>query len=163
MKLSILILTIQENKKKLDQLLAMLLPQIKGYDDQLEIYIEGERMMQEGDKCNSLLKDAIGEYVWFLRDTDIISDTAIVDLFAAFEEQKDIYLISGMETFNEINPKDFKECLLLQSPMKKTFVPKFKKKSIKAITLNLANISSSSVGVIPNNILHIRNGLSVVK
>ena len=163
MTLSILILHKQENLVKLNQLLAILLPQIKGLDGDLEIYVEGERMYQEGDKCNSLLKDALGKYVWFLRDTDIISDTAVSDLLKAFESDKDIYLISGMETFNETNPKDFKDCLLLQSPMRRTFVPKFKKKSIKAIELNLGSLSSKGVGVIENNILHIRNGLQVVK
>jgi hypothetical protein len=163
MTLSILILHKQENLVKLNQLLAILLPQIKGLDDDLEIYIEGERMMQEGDKCNSLIKDAIGKYVWLLRDTDIISDTSVSDLLKAFESDKDIYLISGMETFNELNPKDFKECLLLQSPMKRTFAPKFKKKSVKAIGLSLGSISSNGVGIIENNILHIRNGLQVIK
>ena len=161
MTLSILILHKQETLTYLNQLLAILLPQIKGLDDDLEIYIEGERMMQEGDKCNSLLKDAIGKYVWFLRDTDIISDTAVSDLLKSFESDKDVYLISGMETFNELNPKDFKDCLLLQSPMKRTFVPKFKKKSVKAIQMNLGSLNSNGVGVIENNILHIRNGLQI--
>ena len=163
MTLSILILHKKENLKYLNQLLAVLLPQIKDRDGELEIYIEAEPLMQEGDKCNSLLKDAIGEYVWFLRDKDIISDTAIVDLLEAFKEKKDIYLISGMETFNERDPKDFSECLLLQSPMLRSFVPKFKKKSIKAIGINMTKLSTSKVGVIKNNILHIRNGLQVVK
>lgn len=163
MTLSILILHKQENLKYLNQLLAILLPQIKGLDDILEIWIEGERMMQDSDKCKSLLKDAKGEYVWFLRDKDIISETAVFEILKAIQSKDDVYLISGMETFNEVRPKDFKECILLQSPMRKDFAPQFKKKSVKGIELAFSKLTTKKVGTIENNILHIRNGLQVVK
>lgn len=109
MILSILIPTSQKNKPRLDQLLATLLPQIKELEDQIEIFIEGDNKMGIGAKMNSLLKDAAGKYVWFLKDTDLISETAIEDLFSAFLLEPDVVTISGMTTFNERNPCDWKQ------------------------------------------------------
>lgn len=108
-KLSILIPTSQKTKPMLDQLLAILLPQIKELEGQIEIFLEGDPKMAIGAKMNSLLKDATGEYVWFLKDTDLISETAIEDLFAAFLFEPDVVTISGMTTFNHRNPCDWKQ------------------------------------------------------
>lgn len=109
MMLSILITATKEHRKSLDVLLGILLPQIKGYDDQLEIFIEGHHDKGKGAKMNDLLKDAIGKYVWFLDETDVISHTAIADLFSCFPLEPDVITISGMSTFNGRNPFDWKQ------------------------------------------------------
>ena len=125
MKLSILIPTIQANKRQLDQLLAILLPQTKEFEGDVHIDIEGGVKMNRGAKCNSLIKDAEGEYIWFLEDTDLISETALSDIFEALKFDPDMVGINGSTNVNG-NVKDWYKPLCFNSPVKKSRVLKFK-------------------------------------
>lgn len=131
MILSILIPTNKETRKKLDRLLTILLPQTKDYEDQLEIYIEGDNKMGLGKKCNSLLKDATGEYIWFLSDSDIVSETAVFDLFKAIEsKRRQVSILGATKNINWV--QDWKTGIntdrpfCWNSPMKRSLVKKFK-------------------------------------
>lgn len=166
MILSVLITTTKETKSKLDHLLSILLPQMKGLDGLMEVYIEGEPKMQMGEKLNSLLKDAAGKYVWFLNDTDLISETAISDIFKAAESSPDIIGISGMTTTNDLSPYDWKVSiesdnkLILNSPIKRALVKKFRNRSVKAVDVwleDMLNISPFVLeSVIEKPIIHKR-------
>ena len=169
MLLSILIPTSKDTKPKLDQLLAILLPQIKGLDGQIEIFLEGDVKMAIGAKMNSLLKDAIGRYVWFLKDTDLISDTAIQDLFSAFLLEPDVIAISGMSTFNGRNPCDWAQGINLErkpnhnSPMKRELanMVTFRKRKIDALEIWAKEINKINPWIteieIEKPIIHNRN------
>jgi hypothetical protein len=143
MILSILIPTKKENKKYLDQLLALLLPQIKDLDGKIEIYIEGDNKMQIGEKMNSLLKDAIGEYVWFLEDTQIVSDTAIQDIFKSVESKPDVINICGGTSLNGLGIYDWKQGIGMElppdhnNPMKRSLSKsiKFRKRKVDALQI----------------------------
>lgn len=125
MKLSILIPTTQETQKHLNQLLGVLLPQTKPFEGDVHIDIEGGVKMNRGQKCNSLLRDAEGEYVWFLEDTDIVSETAVADIFTAIESNPDLIGLNGATNVNG-NVKDWYKPLSFNSPVKKELVCKFK-------------------------------------
>ena len=137
MILSILIAASKTTRKDLDNLLSVLLPQIKpDLEGKVEIYIEAENLASIGWKCNSLLKDAIGKYIWFLNDTDLISDTAVSDILQAAEHDVDIVSISGAVWKNGQPSHDW-ECRLpnfcWNSPMKRSLVESFRNRKLGAI------------------------------
>lgn len=111
MTLSILIAAKKENRKNLDVLIAILAPQMNGLHGQVHVDIESDDKMTVGEKMNSLLKDAIGKYVWMLEDTDIVSETAILDIFSCLAMEPDVVAITGASSFGGRNPCDWKQGL----------------------------------------------------
>lgn len=171
MKLSILIPTCKENKKSLDQLFATLLPQIKELEGEIEIFLEADPKMQIGAKMNSILKDAVGRYVWFLNDTDLVSETSIHDIFKAIDSEPDIIKIHGA---NRVVDKvtDWKSGInnpCFNSPMKieHARLYPFRKKSIKAVESWLREFERMSPFVteaeIEKPIIRKNIGLTVIK
>lgn len=97
MILSILIPSTRERKPFLDQLLAILTPQMKDHDMEVLMDFGGEHASK---KRNSMMKDAQGKYVWFLNDGDLISETAVEDILNIADKDPDVIGISGMTTIN---------------------------------------------------------------
>jgi hypothetical protein len=122
--LSILISTSKERKSKFEQLIAILLPQLR--DLPVEVLVETDSKSHESTKLNSLLKDALGKYVWIIGDVDHISSTAVSDILEATEHDPDIIGLKGMitqdksvdTTWSLVNPAYF-------LPIKKEKTPKF--------------------------------------
>ena len=168
MKLSILIPATKEHQRHLDRLLALLMPQTKEFEGGIEVYIEADHKMAIGSKCNSLLKDAIGKYVWFLNPTDVISDTAVSDIFTAIESEPDSVTISGSTAING-KAEDWTVSNTWQNPMKRSIAIResFRKRSVKAIQIwekRLNNISPFvHVVAIEKPIVRNNVELSVVK
>jgi hypothetical protein len=107
MILSILICSHRFRKNILDGLLAIVNPQLKPeLLGQVEILLD---LSDEdtGKKRNGLIKDAAGEYVWFINDGDFVSETAVQDILKAAESKADFLAISGLVTINGKNPLDF--------------------------------------------------------
>lgn len=135
MRLSVLITTSRKTKKNLDLLLGLLMPQFKDIED-YEVYIEGNEVMQLGAKYNELLKDAVGDYVWILNDTDIISETAIQDILTAIEQGPVIIGINGANNTTD-HVTDWsagRDNISVHCPMRLDAARKFpfRNKSIKA-------------------------------
>lgn len=144
MTLSILIAASRENKKNLDYLVtlisAQMPPELRG---QIEVFIEARDNTPIGWKCNELLKDAAGKYIWFLKDTDVISETAIADILRATENDPDIIGYNGSNIYNE-TIKDFRVSLpefSWRSPMKRSLVEPFANKKVQAVKLWKRNMS----------------------
>lgn len=107
MILSILICSHRSRKILCDHLLAILSPQLKP-----ELSGEVELLLDLSDedtskKRNGLVKDAQGEYIWFINDGDWVSETAIEDILKALESKPDIIGLNGCVTINGKNPMDF--------------------------------------------------------
>lgn len=86
-KLSILILSLERRKHYLDRLLNILTPQ---KTDDVEILINkdnGEKSV--GTKRNELLKKAVGDYICFIDDDDIVSDDYVAKIIKATETNPD--------------------------------------------------------------------------
>lgn len=172
MILSILIASSKETKAKLDQLYAVLLPQLHKLDD-IEIYIETDAKMRIGAKMNSLLKDSIGDYVWMLKDSDLVSETAVKDIYAAVLSEPDVVGISGMSTFNGRTPCDWKQGIDEErkpnhnSPMKRTIanIIPFRKRKVDSLEIWAKEMNRIAPWVteivIDKPIIHNRHELSV--
>lgn len=93
-KLILSILIPSKNKDQLDQLLAILLPQLNDFQKQVEIIIDKEKI-SIGQKMNGLLEDAYGKYIWFIEESCLVSETAISDVFKAIESEPDMVNING--------------------------------------------------------------------
>jgi glycosyltransferase involved in cell wall biosynthesis len=86
-KLSILILSLGRRKHYLDRLMGILKPQ---ENEEVEILINtdnGEKSI--GTKRNELLKDAIGDYICFVDDDDVVSNDYIDKILKATESNPD--------------------------------------------------------------------------
>lgn len=107
MILSILICSHRFRKPICDRLIAILAPQLKPeLEDKVEILFD---LSDEstGKKRNGLVKDALGEYVWFINDGDWVSDTAVQDILTVVESKPDMVAFYGAVTINGKNPTDF--------------------------------------------------------
>lgn len=168
MKLSILIHASKEQKQHLDRLLSLVMPQTKPFEGEIEVFIEADSSMQIGAKCNSLLKDAVGKYIWFLNPTDVISDTAVSDIFKAIESGPDSITISGSTAING-KAEDWTVSNSWKNPMKRSIAIResFRKRSVKAIQIwekRLNNISPFfHVALIEKPIVRNNVELTVVK
>lgn len=136
MTLSILI---PAYSKKVDQLLALLLPQLEPFEKEVEILLDkGKDTI--GVKLNNLLADSYGKYVWMLQESCLVSETAISDVMNAVQSEPDVVGINGAARIgdskilwviglNEGRKPDY------ISPMKKEIalmIP-FRKKSLKSL------------------------------
>ncbi len=127
MKLSILILTSQKTQNNFNQLIGLLMPQTIPFEGNIHVDIEAGVKMNFGQKCNSLLKGAEGEYIWFLKDTALISETAVQDVFNAIAFNPDVIGVTGSLNVNGY-VKDWTKGVCFNSPMKKSVCLKFKNK-----------------------------------
>jgi len=87
MKLSILILTIQARNKKLKRLEDILRPQLT---EEVELIIKENLAHADGGPIiganrNEALSDAIGDYVCFVDDDDIVPDYYVEEILKAIE------------------------------------------------------------------------------
>ena len=93
-RLSILICTLEKRKKSLNRLLEVLEPQIV---DSVEIVIEEDRgEMTTGEKRNILLKRAVGDYIAFIDDDDMISKNYIAKILWALQSSPDCCSLRGL-------------------------------------------------------------------
>jgi hypothetical protein len=108
-KLSILICTTDSRKHFLDRLLACLSPQLTDY---IEVLVENDDgSMKIGKKRNILLDKAIGDYVCFVDDDDLVSDDYCMKILSAVESNPDCCSLEGLYTVNGENPTVFRHSL----------------------------------------------------
>jgi len=111
MILSILIPTLPtpENKKFLNELMNNIFNQIKekNYSD-VEILTDPRgKEISTGEKRNSLIKRATGDYTWFIDDDDFIFDYAIEDILVAAQSSPDVICFNGFMTTDGEKRVDF--------------------------------------------------------
>lgn len=104
MRLQILIPTLPERRAYLTRLMGYLDRQKKNLDVMVD---DRNRSVSIGQKRNSLLAKAIGDYVVFIDDDDHISDTYIQDILQALETNPDVVTFNGWMTTNGRDRKDF--------------------------------------------------------
>ena len=106
-KLSILILTVVGRESMLNELLNVINSQKK---DDIEILIENDNgKMKLGRKRNNLIDRAIGDYIVFVDDDDMVPDYYVSEILKGIESQPDCCSLEGVVTFDGINPKIFKQ------------------------------------------------------
>jgi len=92
-KLSILICSLVERKELLTRLLKCLEKQVT---DEVEIITEiDNHKITTGHKRNNLIVRAIGEYVAFIDDDDLVSDDYVEKVLSAIELNKDCCSLQG--------------------------------------------------------------------
>lgn len=108
-RLSILICTTDTRNHFLDRLLKCISPQL---NDLIEILIEGDNgTMPIGKKRNILLDKAVGDYVCFVDDDDLVSDDYCMKILTAIESDPDCCSLEGLYTVNGENPTLFRHSL----------------------------------------------------
>lgn len=110
MILSILIPTLPERKKFLDEMLTNISEQLYriGAWDKVEVLTDDrDRSFTTGFKRNELLRTATGKYVWFVDDDDYIYPYAIEDILKAVEGNPDVVGINGIMTTDGANQIDW--------------------------------------------------------
>ena len=103
MKLSVLIPTVPQREQMFNELLHHLTNQWQNIEgNEIEIIShKGEvGTITTGEKRNELLKQAKGEYVWFIDDDDWVSDTALMDIMEGIQYNPDSFAINGMWSEN---------------------------------------------------------------
>jgi hypothetical protein len=104
--LSILIAAKHSRKQYLDNLLAILIPQFKPRMDVVQVLINKDDI-RTFEKRNRLIKEAKGEYVWFINDGDWVAEYAIEEVLNHATSGADFLAINGVTTTNNQNPVDF--------------------------------------------------------
>ncbi len=105
MKLSILICTMSQRESYFKRLMERLTPQLT---DDVEIKAfcdDGE--MTIGAKRNALMQSAIGDYVAFVDDDDLVSINYITKVLSAVDTLPDCVGMEGIITFDGNNPRKF--------------------------------------------------------
>lgn len=101
MILSILIPTLSERQAKLDRLLAILESQL---NNEVEILIDNrDRSVTTGEKRNSILEKAKGEYISFIDDDDLVSKNYISLLMKGINKNVDCCSLSGIINENGLD------------------------------------------------------------
>ena len=108
-KLSILICTIPSRKPMLERLLKVLTP-----NKDTEIIIN-DNPGSIGAKRNSLLRYAIGEYITFIDDDDLVTEDYISKILNAITHKPDCCSLHGIITTNGANPRPFIHSLKYKS------------------------------------------------
>lgn len=91
--LSILIATMPKRLNQLDDLMAILIPQVK--NEPVEVIIDPVVSYNIGTKRNKLLSKAKGEYIVFIDDDDTISENYVWSILQACSIGNDCIGISG--------------------------------------------------------------------
>lgn len=103
--LDILICSLYEREKELDNLCGVLSPQA---GDDIGILVEcDKREMSVGTKRNKLLSLATAEYVCFVDDDDMIAPNYVDLIRSALEKRPDCVGIEGIITFDGRGPRKF--------------------------------------------------------
>jgi glycosyltransferase involved in cell wall biosynthesis len=105
--LSILIATLPARLQKLDNLMIEVNRQCNPYPDQIEILIDPRIDINIGQKRNSLLQKAKGEYIVYIDDDDHIFPNYIWSIMQACSIGSDCIGISGIITTNGKNGKQW--------------------------------------------------------
>ena len=106
---SILVCTLPERKHFLDRLMANLTPQL---NSDVEVLIESDNgNMKIGKKRNVLLNKSTKDYICFIDDDDLVSDTYVADVLQALESRPDCCSLSGIYTVDGKNPTEFRHSL----------------------------------------------------
>jgi hypothetical protein len=104
--LSILICSLQERHEKLQNLLKILDSQIKNKNVEVKICVDnGEFSIPQ--KRNRLLNSSMGEYICFIDDDDMISNTYIDQILNSLVNKPDCVGIRGCYFYNGTYKKDF--------------------------------------------------------
>lgn len=99
MRLSILICTMASRKRYLDRLLRVLNNQNK--TGEVEILISKDKdSVSVGEKRNNLISKAVGEYICFVDDDDVVSVNYIPYILYAMKENPDVITFEGWMTTN---------------------------------------------------------------
>ena len=105
MKLSILVCTLPERSHYLERLMGILQPQLT---DEVEVLTdERGRGLSTGQKRNDLVGKAIGEWVVFIDDDDIVPSYYVREILKATNANPDTITFKGFMTTNGYNRKDF--------------------------------------------------------
>lgn len=113
MKLSILIPSLKSRANYLTNLMALLKPQVT---DDVELIVEVDNgEITIGEKRNKLLKRAKGKYIAFVDDDDEVSKDYISKILEAIEREPDCCSLTGVITFDGVNPKIFEHSLKYSS------------------------------------------------
>ena len=89
-KLSLLVCTLEDRSDYLTRLLGVLDPQVEGTSE-VELLIEKDEGQKTiGEKRNTLLRKASGEYVAFIDDDDIVSSDYVEKIIKALESDPDV-------------------------------------------------------------------------
>ena len=107
--LSILVCTLPERKHFLDRLLNKLNPQLTS---KVELLIETDNgSMKIGKKRNILLRKATSDYICFVDDDDLVSDTYVADILYALESKPDCCSLKGIYTVDGKKPTEFRHSM----------------------------------------------------
>jgi glycosyltransferase involved in cell wall biosynthesis len=108
MKLSILICHLPERKKLLHRLSEVLNPQL---GESVEVLVAADSRLTVGEKRNTLLHWATGDYVAFVDDDDIVSSDYVELLMNGINEGVDCCSLLGQITFDGKNPELFEHSI----------------------------------------------------
>lgn len=109
MKLSILICSIHSRASYLTNLLAILEPQLT---HDVEVLVEldsGESTI--GEKRNTLVQAAQGEYISFIDDDDEVSSNYVYKILQAIKSRPDCCSLTGVITWDGNNPEVFEHSI----------------------------------------------------
>lgn len=108
MKLSILIPTLPERHQMLRQLMANLSSQATQFPGEVEIKInDAGRSMRTGEKRNTMITLADGDYVVFVDDDDKLDRSYVYEIMKALESNPDCVTFNGWMTTNGSHRVDF--------------------------------------------------------
>lgn len=109
MKLSILICTLNNRFHFFSDLMNKLNAQMRS---EVEVLFEkDDGQITIGEKRNKLLKRAKGDYVAFIDDDDSISSDYIVKVLKAIESNPDCCSLTGVITWDGVNPEIFEHSI----------------------------------------------------
>lgn len=104
MILSILIPTLQNRSGYLNQLMAVLRPQL---NKNVEVIFDNSERPSTGNKRNALIQASKGKYVVFVDDDDLVSEDYVEQILKAAELDKDCIVFKGWMTTNGRNKCGF--------------------------------------------------------
>lgn len=102
-KLSILICTLPESKHHMDNMWALLNPQIAGREDVEVLVDETGRQQPTGTKRNNLIQRATGEWFVFVDCDDWVDPSYVSSIMEALKSDPDVVTFKGWYTENGRN------------------------------------------------------------
>ena len=109
--LSILICSLKERKEKLDNLLKILHSQTSGKNVEIKVCVDN-REMNIPQKRNKLLNSAMGEYVCFIDDDDIVSNKYVEKILECLKYKPDCVGFMGMYFRDGVRGLDFSHSII---------------------------------------------------
>lgn len=105
-KLSILICSLHSRANMLNKLLDVIYKQTTTNNVEVLIDVD-DGNLSIGAKRNQLLTKAIGDYICYIDDDDLISDDYINKILEAIKTKPDCCSLTGIMTTNGLNPEKF--------------------------------------------------------